>query len=148
MIEEIVTYYVPGIVWFYYAFLGEQCRAPIEESYAILVSCYFASSIFLLLPTLNMCSKKFCCDEFCWIPFLYFIYLLGKLILLIIMLTNVQNEYYREWDDNLCPELETWTLAWLIVNYCMLGISFIYLIIFIAVAFCDCDYYDEYDYEY
>ena len=65
------------------------------------------------------------------------------------MLSNVQNDYSRNWDDNLCPELETWTLVWLVINYTMLGCTFIYYIFFLGVAFCDCDYnFDEFDIEY
>ena len=95
-----------------------------------------------------MCSKK-CCDDFCCIPFFLFVYLIAKFILLIIMLVNVQNDYNRTWEDNLCSELEVFTLVWLIINYVMLGCSFIYFIFFIGIGFCDCDYeFDEYDIEY
>ena len=95
-----------------------------------------------------MCSKKIC-DDFCCIPFFYSVYLLAKFVLMIIMLTNVQNDYYRDWEDNICEGLESWTLAWLVVNYVMLGCTFIYSLFFMGVAFCDCDYdFDEYMLDY
>ena len=148
MIEEIITFFVPGILWFYYGFQDDICKAPIDEGLASLVNCYFTISLFLLFPALNMCSKKIC-DDFCCIPFLYFIYLLGKLVLLIIMLAIVQTAYYKNWDDNICDGLEGWTLAWLVVNYIMLGCTFIYSLFFMGVAFCDCDYdFDEYLIDY
>ena len=148
LIEEILTFFCPGIIWFYYGFKEEECRAPTDESLAILVNCYFTISIFLLLPTMNMCAKK-CCFDFCCIPFLYSIYILGKFVLMIIMLTNVQNDYKRSWDDNLCSELKGLTLFWLIFNYIMLGVTFIYYLFFMGIAYCECDYgFDEYDIEY
>ena len=153
IIEEIITFFAPGIIWFYYSIVtqDEECKAPIEESFAILVSCYFACSIFLILPIFNMCAKKICCD-FCCVPFLYSVYLIGKFVLLIIMLTNVQNDYDRSWEDwdtNLCPNLKDFTLAWLIINYVMLACTFIYSIFFMGIAFCDCDYdWSEYDIDY
>ena len=114
----------------------------------VLVICYFVASILLFLPAINMCAKKICCD-FCCVPFLYSIYLIGKFVLLIVMLTYAQNEYYRNWDDNVCPELESWTLGWLIINYIMLGCTFIYSLFFMGIAFCECDYdFDEYDLDY
>ena len=148
LIEEIVTFFGPGIIWFYYSFKDEQCRAPIEESFALLVTCYFVISIFLLMPTMNMCAKKCCCD-FCCIPFFYTVYIIGKFVVLIIMLVNVQNDYNRSWEDNLCSELEGLTLFWLIFNYIMLGATFIYYLFFMGIAYCECDYsFDEYDIEY
>ena len=65
------------------------------------------------------------------------------------MLTNVQNDYKRSWDDNLCSELKGLTLFWLIFNYIMLGVTFIYYLFFMGRAYCECDYdFDEYNIEY
>ena len=114
---------------------------------AALIGIYFAVSIVLLIPAMNMCAKKCCCD-FCCISFFYTIYLISKFVLLIIMLVYVQQDYNRDWGDNTCPELKELTLFWLIFNYIMLGVTFIYYLIFAGIAYCECDYVSEYDYEY
>ena len=144
----MITFFGPGIIWFYFGFRDQECHAPIEESMHVLVVCYFVAAILLFLPAINMCAKKICCG-FCCVPFFYSTYLIGKFVLLIVMLTYAQDEYYRNWDDNLCPELESWTLGWLIINYIMLGCTFIYSLFFMGIAFCDCDYdFDDYDLDY
>ena len=147
----MVTFFGPGIIWYYFSFKNEECNAPIEESFHLLVVCYFVASIILLIPAMNLCAKK-CCFDFCCVPFLYICYLIGKFTLLILMLVNVQNDYARNWNDwdiNKCPGLKEATLSWLIINYVMLGCTAVYTVFFIGIAFCDCDYdFDDYDLKY
>ena len=115
---------------------------------AALIGIYFAASIILLIPAMNMCAKKCCCD-FCCISFFYSIYLISKFILLIIMLVYVQQDYNRDWGDNTCPELKELTLFWLIFNYIMLVATIVYSIFFGIVTCCGYDrYINAYDYIY
>jgi len=61
------------------------------------------------------------------------------------MLIFVQNDYYESWENNICPNLKPLTTFWLIWNYIIISLSFIYSIIHIASS--TCDYYDENDYD-
>ena len=105
--------------------------------------CYFVTALLILIPVLNTCLNEGGC--FCFVKFLLFLYLAGKFTVLIIMLVHVQNAYYKSWEENLCKDLESFTLFWLIWNYIMLSLSFIYFLTYIVGA-CD-DSYDEYDYD-
>jgi len=70
------------------------------------------------------------------------------------MLVYAQNDYSRKWDYDPskaeeCSSLKKATLAWLIINYSMLGGTVVYSVFFILIAFCDCDYdFDDYDLKY
>ena len=105
--------------------------------------CYFVIALLLLIPGLNTCLNEGDC--FCFAKFLLFLYLAGKFTVLIIMLVHVQNGYYKSWDENNCGHLEGFTLFWLIWNYIMLSLSFIYFMTYIIGA-CGDDY-DKYDYD-
>ena len=100
---------------------------------------------------MNLCAVKCCCD-FCCVIFLYSCYLIGKVTLLIVMLVYAQNDYSKnwgDWDSAKCPGLDKATLAWLIINYSMLGATAVYIVFFIAIAFCECDYdFDDYELKY
>ena len=78
-----------------------------------------------------------------------FIYLAGKLALLMIMLIYIQTDYYEPWGEVTCSHIESLTTFWLVWNYIVLSISFIYFWIFICSTFCDgyskADYFEEYD---
>ena len=68
------------------------------------------------------------------------------------MLVYAQNAYLGSW-DNLdkpeCSALKKASLAWLIINYSMLGGTVVYSVFFILLAFCDCDYnFDDYEIKY
>ena len=56
---------------------------------------------------------------------------------------------WGDWDSAKCPGLGKATLAWLIINYSMLGATAVYIVFFIAIAFCECDYdFDDYELKY
>ena len=115
-----------------------------------IVAVYFAISLILLIPIINMCSKKlFCCDGIISITVLYLMYLSIKIIFLISLLIPIHVHYYWDWDDNLCPELKDLTLFWLIFNYIMLVATIVYSIFFGIVTCCGYDrYINVYDYIY
>ena len=94
-----------------------------------------------------MCSHKFDIGV-CIVLFLDFIYSIGKLVMLIVILILVQIKYSKNWDENTCPELEGLTLFWLIFSYIMLGVSIFYFSINIGISFCNCEYFDDMYYEY
>ena len=73
-----------------------------------------------------------------------FLYLIGKLTILILMLVYVQKKYYEDWEYNICENLKSLTLTWLVWNYIMVCLSFIFFCVYIGSACCDNDY-DEYD---
>ena len=64
------------------------------------------------------------CDK-CIIP----VYIIGKIAVQIIMLINIHIDYQSEtgWDTNLCPNLESLTLFWLIWNYINICLTFIFI---------------------
>ena len=70
------------------------------------------------------------------------------------MLVYAQKDYSKDWgkwEKEKCPGLDKATLAWLIINYAMLGGTTVYIVFFILIAFCDCgfDYdFDDYDLKY
>ena len=105
--------------------------------------CYFVTALLILIPVLNTCLNKG--SYFCCVKFLLFLYLAGKFTILIIMLVYVQTAYYKSWDENLCDHLKGFTLFWLIWNYIILSLSFIYFISYIIGGCCEA--YDEYDYD-
>ena len=61
------------------------------------------------------------------------------------MIIIVQNDSYNSWDESVCDNIKSLTTFWLVWNYIIMCLSFIYLIIYVASS--TCDYYDEYDYE-
>ena len=73
-----------------------------------------------------------------------FLYLVGKITILILMLVYVQTKYYQDWEFNTCEHIKPLTLTWLVWNYIMVCLSFIFFIVYIGSACCD-DEYDEYD---
>ena len=109
-----------------------------------MVTCYFVASILVFIPTFNANLNK---RLGYWIVrILSYIYLAGKLTILIIMLVNVQNSYYLNWESNKCDSLKGLTVFWLVWNYIITIIGFIYAIVFVGSDCCD-DFY-EYDFDY
>ena len=64
------------------------------------------------------------------------------------LLIITQIVYNRNWDDNLCPELKDLTLIYLIYIYILFAANIVHFIFFASIACCDCDYVEEYDYNY
>ena len=133
----------PGAIWFYYGIESSNCDSPIDRDMALLVICYFVIGILLLIPVLSTCLNKYYC--FIFLKIINVLYLAGKLTVLIIMIANVQSDYYRNWEDNICDNLKPLTTFWLIWNYIMMSFTFIYSICYIASS--TCDSYDDYDFD-
>ena len=110
-----------------------------------MVSCYFAVTLLLIIPAINTYLNRRW--TFCLVKCLTYLYLIGKITVLLIMLINVQGSYNNDWDDNICDSLKSCTLFWLIWNYFLISITFIYGIVFIGSDCCD-DNYDSYDFDY
>ena len=107
-----------------------------------MVICYFVVSLLLIIPTINAnLNKRW---AFWMVKCLTYLYLIGKITVLLIMLINIQGSYNNDWNDNTCDSLKGLTLFWLIWNYCLIPITFIYGISFIG-SDC-CDYYNDFDY--
>ena len=112
-----------------------------------MVICYFVVALLLIIPLINSLLDRYAardCDK-CILA----VYIIGKIAVQIIMIVNIHADYISEdgWEKNLCPNLESLTLFWLIWNYINIGFTFIYFIIYIAISWCDCTYYDGYDFE-
>ena len=138
---------MPGIIWFYYGNEEYKCKSPIDGDISTMVICYFVVALLLIIPLINSLLDRYAardCDK-CILA----IYIIGKIAVQIIMIVNIHADYISEdgWDKNLCPNLESLTLFWLIWNYINIGFTFIYFIIYIAISWCDCTYYDGYDFE-
>ena len=143
LIFEVITFLGPGSVWFYYVISSSECNSPIDEDIPTLIICYFITGLLLLIPTLALCLNKYYC--FIFVKIILILYLIGKLTILIIMLSNVQSDFYKDWNDCCCDNLKTITTFWLVWNYIIMILSFIYTIVHIASS--TCDYYDENDYD-
>ena len=143
LIVELITFLGPGSIWFYYGLTSTQCFSPVDEDIHLLVIFYFVIALLLLIPTLVTCLNQYYC--FIFVKIIITLYLAGKLVFLILMLIFVQNDYYESWENNICPNLQPLTTFWLIWNYIIISLSFIYSIIHIASS--TCDYYDENDYD-
>ena len=141
-LEEIITFFAPGIIWLYYGLNTINCRSPVDEIIPLMVRFYFAIPFLLFIIMFNTSIKTYDC--FTFIKFLMFLYLIGKITILILMLVYVQTKYYQDWEFNTCEHIKSLTLTWLIWNYIMVCVSFIFFIVYIGSACCD-DEYDEYD---
>ena len=73
-----------------------------------------------------------------------FLYIVGKLTILIIMLVNVQKKYNLSWELNTCDHLQHMIKFWIIWNYIMVSATGIFFFAYIGICICD-DEYDEYD---
>ena len=144
-LEELITFFLPGIIWFYYGFNSIDCLSPVDADISFMVICYFVCAILLLIPALNTCLNR--PRHFCFVKIAISIYFLGKLVIIIIMLAHIQNDYYHSWEDNTCKNIKPWTLFWLIWNYFILSFSFICFLSYIGSLMCDYDY-EDYDYDY
>ena len=112
---------------------------------SLMVSCYFAVTLLLIIPAINTnLNRRW---TFCLVKCLTYLYLIGKITVLLIMLINVQGGYSDDWSYNTCDSLKGLTLFWLIWNYFLISITFIYGIVFIGSDCCD-DNYDSYDFDY
>ena len=59
------------------------------------------------------------------------IYLFAKIIAGIILLIAIQKSYngdWNNWDNNICPNIKSLTLFWLILNYITIGFLTIHMI--------------------
>ena len=138
---------MPGIIWFYYGSEEYKCKSPIDGDISTMVICYFVVALLLIIPLINSLLERNAardCDKY-----ILAVYIIGKIAVQIIMIVNIHADYISEdgWDKNLCSNLESLTLFWLIWNYINIGLTFIYFIIYIAIAWCKCTYYDGYDFE-
>ena len=138
---------MPGIIWFYYGNEEYKCKSPIDEDINTMVICYFVVALLLIIPLINSLLDHYAAHDCA--KFIPAVYLIGKLATQIIMIINVHIDYDSEigWDKNICPNLKSLTLFWLIWNYINISITFIYFIIYIGIGWCDCTYYDDYDFE-
>ena len=110
---------------------------------AVLVICYFVIGILLLIPLLSIYLNKY--YHFIFVKIINVLYLAGKLTVLIIMIVYVQSDYNRNWEDNTCDNLKPLTTFWLVWNYIIMSLTFIFFISYIASS--TCDSYDDYDYD-
>ena len=112
-----------------------------------MIICYFVVALLLIIPLINSLLDRYCAREChkCILP----VYIIGKIAVQIIMIIKIHIDYKSEngWDKNLCPNLESLTLFWLIWNYINICLTFIYLIIYIGFAWFDFFYYYGYDFE-
>ena len=140
---EFIEFLCPGIIWLYYGLDTGTCKSPVDEEMAFMVICYFVASILLLIPLFISCLN--CSVGVYFAKSLMFIYLAGKCVVTIKMLTHIQKSYYKDWKENICNNLQTLSLFWLIWNYIAISLTFIYFIGFLGSSCCDS--YGEYDYE-
>ena len=138
---------MPGIIWFYYGNEEYKCKSPIDEDINTMIICYFVVSLLLIFPLIYSLLDRYAAHDCA--KFMPAVYLIGKLATQIVMIINVHIDYNSEigWDKNICPNLESLTLFWLIWNYINISITFIYFITYIGIGWCECSYYDDYDFE-
>ena len=127
-----MTFLGPGALWFYYDFDANSCSSPVDGDMSLMVIFYFVISIMICVLALNTCLPR--CYELT--ACLLSIYWLAKISLAIIMLVNIQSDYYESWEYNTCSNLKLFTLLWLIWNYIVVCISVICLFIYIIFPCC------------
>ena len=112
-----------------------------------MIICYFVVGLLLIIPFINALLDRYAAHDCA--KFILAAYLMGKLAVQIIMIINVQIDYDAEygWDKTICPNLESLTLFWLVWNYINICVTFIYFVIYIAIGWFECDYYEGYDFE-
>ena len=140
-------FFLPGIIWFYYGSEQFKCKSPIDGDIHTMIICYFVVGLLLIIPFINALLGRYTAHDCA--KFILAAYLTGKLAVQIIMIINVQIDYNAEvgWDETICPNLEPLILFWLIWNYINICITFIYFITYIAIGWCECIYYEDYDFE-
>ena len=138
---------MPGIIWFYYGNEEYKCKSPIDEDINTIIFCYFLVAILLIIPLIYSLVGHYTAYDLC--ISMPAVYLVGKIAIQGKMISSVHRDYNSEigWDKNICPNLESLTLFWLIWNYINISITFIYFIIYIGIGWCECSYYDDYDFE-
>ena len=129
---EFITFLAPGALWFYYDFDSNSCNSPVDEDMSLMVIFYFVISIMICVLAVYTCFPH--CYEItaCFLV----LYWLAKITLAIIMIVNIQTDYYESWEYNMCPNLKLFTLLWLIWNYIVVCVSVICLFIYIIFPCC------------
>ena len=140
---ELIGFICPGIIWIYYGVDADYCKSPVDEEMSFMVICYFVTSLLLLIPLFISCLN--CSIGVYFAKSLMFLYLVGKSIVSIMMISHIQTSYYKDWNENKCDNLKPLTLFWLIWNYIAISLTFIYFLIYIGSTCCE--HYGEYDYE-
>ena len=129
---EFITFLAPGALWFYYDFDSNSCNSPVDEDMSLMVIFYFVISIMICVLAVYTCFPH--CYEItaCFLV----LYWLAKITLAIIMIVNIQTDYYESWEYNMCSNLKLFTLLWLIWNYIVVCVSVICLFIYIIFPCC------------
>ena len=138
---------MPGSIWFYYESEEYKCKSPVDDDVSTLTICYFVVALLLIVPLIYSLLDHYAAHDCA--KFFPGVYLIGKIAIQIIMIINIQIDYASEtgWDNNICPKLESLTLFWLIWNYINISITFIYFLVYAGIGWCECSYYDDYDFE-
>ena len=125
-IEQFILRILPGIIWFYYRFNGDNCDSPLDDNITLYTIYYYIIfSLFLILVFLSLYIENICC-RFCFI----ITYAVIIITLSIIMVIQVQIAYNENWENNKCESLKYLTLFWLILNYILnFGLFAIFIII-------------------
>ena len=138
---------MPGIIWFYYGNGEYKCKSPIDEDINTIIFCYFLVAILLIIPLIYSLVGHYTAYDLC--ISMPAVYLVGKIAIQGKMISSVHRDYNSEigWDKNICPNLESLTLFWLIWNFINYIATFIYIFIYIIFGLCKCTYYDYHDFE-
>ena len=120
-------------MWFYYAFIDENCNTPLDEDLSAIIICYFVISLLIFCPIFFSC-----CDEFSRgnITFSWILYTIGKTVIIIIMLCYVHSDLSGIWNDKVCPNQYILSIFWIIFNYMQLVYSWIFVSLQIIHAWC------------
>ena len=110
-----------------------------------MVIFYFIGALLLFIPAITTCLNKF--STFYYVKYMIFFYSFGKLVLQTLMLIFIQIDYVGSWNENVCQYLKPLTLFWLIWDYITICISLIYLVLYLIIFICHCEYYDDESFE-
>ena len=80
----------------------------------------------MVVFALNSCYERNRDASIC----IYSLYLLGKLGLGITMIYFIQKYYNEDWNNNKCENLKSLSLFWLIWNYIIIGLTFIFALFY------------------
>ena len=128
-----MTFFLPGLIWFYYDYKDTLCDSPIDDDLSLMVTFYLAISIIMFIFAINTCIEGCRCYHAINIG----LYLLFKLGIGITMLVYIQKDYYGNWENNTCSSLKPLTIFWLVWNYILICITFILSCIFFIFPILD-----------
>ena len=73
-LEELIIFFLPGIIWFYYGIEETKCKSPLDKDISLMVIFYFIGALLLFIPAITTYLNKF--STFYYVKYMIFFILL------------------------------------------------------------------------